>query len=94
MAVVLMWIDKFGEVVKIDEAHPLAVAQRAKDGGAAHTADTPAPAIRPAASVTPAPDALDGLSFAELRARAKRAGVNTWQMGAEDVRAALRAAAA
>jgi len=52
MAAVWMKIDKFGDApVLIDSAHPLAVAQRARD--AAAPADTP-PASAPAAPDAPA----------------------------------------
>lgn len=88
MVTIQMYIEKFGRVVAINDDHPLAVAQRVKDrAGAADNPDAPAIGT-PAAG-----DALNALSFAELRARAKAAGVNTFGMGAEAIRAALRAAA-
>lgn len=51
MPVVRIWIDKFNGVVLIDDQHPLAVAQRARD--AAAPADTQ-PASVPAAQDAPA----------------------------------------
>lgn len=40
MSAVWMFIEKFGERVKIDEDHPLAVAQRAKDAAAPKVLET------------------------------------------------------
>jgi hypothetical protein len=92
MAAVWMFIEKFGGVVFINEDNPLAIAQRAKDsGGAASASGSPEPAATvPSAAVAPAPAPPDMRSFADLRAAAKVAGINTYQMGADDIRAALR----
>jgi len=51
---VRMYIDKFGGVVKINEDHPLAVAQRERDAAKEGLASPP---IAP--SVTPEPPATD-----------------------------------
>jgi hypothetical protein len=50
MSAVWMFIEKFGGRVKIDEDHPLAVAQRAKDAAA--------PKIAGGAPVVPPPSGL------------------------------------
>ena len=55
MTTVRMFVQKFGREVVIDEDHPLAVAQRARN--AAAPADTPAGPV-PAAPDVPAPGAL------------------------------------
>lgn len=62
MAVVHMHIEKFGGVVKINDDHPLAIAQRAKDAAQAQQAPAaeggdPAsvPAAAEASEETPAP---------------------------------------
>ena len=98
MAAVRMFISKFGREVLIDADHPLAVAERAKVGGEASESGTRKPAaIEPTAAEAPAPapptesGAFDALSFAELRAEAKARGINTYQMGADEIRAALGA---
>jgi hypothetical protein len=71
MAVVKMFVQKFGREVLIDEHHPLAIAQHAHNAKPA-TADTSS-ASAPAASVAPvSPVAPDATVVPVSRKKAKR----------------------